>query len=374
MAGLVVLTAPLKTMVPIIKVVGDFCNLRCRYCFYNTQDQSTPQRMDEELLEKFLSHYLELFPGQLLFIWHGGEPLLAGLPFFKKIIELQERHRREGQTIRNAVQTNATLVDDMWAEFFKIHDFRVGVSVDGDKESHDRFRTNLGGRGSFNAVQRGVETLRQHGVHPGFIQTLTHSNTSHAREDFNFLANILGAKSWGVNEYLDVEGVNRAMLGQTISNEELTAFLKTYVDCWLEQDDAGLKIREIENFLAGVFGKRAPGCTFNGTCTSFFCLEYDGRIYPCDRLSNREDLLFGNLTEASLLEILNGSERLAYAEGVNRIHPDCAVCEWQAACHSGCTHHRVGGISGKYYYCETRKTIFAYLKKKVETLKNRCTS
>jgi len=330
--------------------------------------------MSDELLEKFLVQYMELFTGRLIFIWHGGEPLLAGLPFFQKVIDIQARELRDDQTIQNTIQTNATLIDDEWAEFFRTHEFRVGVSLDGDKESHDHFRLNHGGGSSFERVMRGIKILRRHGVEPGIIQTLTNDNVPHVEEDFHFFANILGTKGWGVNDYIDVAGINQAMLGQTVTNEELTQFLKTYIDLWLAQDDPDLRVREIENFISGVFGKRAPNCTFNGSCTGFFCLEYDGRVYPCDRLSNRPDLLFGNLSQQSLLEILNGPTRLKYAEEVNSLHPDCAACEWQKACHNGCTMHRVGGIRGKYFYCRTRKAIFAYLKEKVEAQKHSLTT
>jgi len=370
MAGLVILTSPLKVMVPIIKIMGDFCNLRCRYCFYNTTDQLTRHVMSDELLEKFLVQYMKLFTGRLIFIWHGGEPLLAGLHFFQKIVDLQNREFKEGHVIQNTIQTNATLIDDSWAEFFKTYDFRVGVSLDGDKESHDHFRLNHGGEGSFDHVMQGIKILRRHGVEPGIIQTLTHDNVPRVKEDFDFFANILGAKGWGINDYLDVAGVNRAMLDQTVTNEELTQFLKTYINLWLTQDDPSLRVREIENFISGVFGKMAPNCTFNGFCTGFFCLEYDGRVYPCDRLSNRPEFLFGNLSQQSLVEILNGQTRLKYAEEINFLHPDCAVCEWQKACHNGCTMYRIGGIRGKYYYCETRKEVFAYLKEKVEAQKH----
>ena len=362
----VILTSPLRVMVPIIKIVGDFCNLRCSYCFYNTKDQLTPHVMEEWLLEKFISEYMQLFPGNIYFIWHGGEPLLAGIPFFQKILELQARNSREGYTIKNAVQTNATLVDDKWADFLKTHNFRVGVSLDGGRESHDHFRKNHGGKGSFDQVVRGVEILRRHGIEPGFIQTLTHDNVARAEEDFNFFANIVGAKRWGTNEFFDGQAINKAMVNQSVTNEELTQFLKTCIDSWLRADNPELQIREIDNFLSGVYGKRAPSCTFNGTCTGYFCLEHSGEIYPCDRLSNRPELLFGNLSKHPLLEILNSPARLRYAESVNSLHPDCAECEWQKACHNGCTANRIGGTGGKYHFCETRKAIFAYLKEKVE--------
>jgi len=369
MAGLVSLTLPLEVMIPIIKVVGDFCNLRCRYCFYNTRDQLTRTVMSDELLEKFLVEYMELFSGHLSFIWHGGEPLLAGLPFFRRVLELQRKYLKEGQTIKNVIQTNATLVDDKWAEFFKINDFKVGVSLDGDKESHDHFRLNHGNSGSFDHVVRGIEILRKHGIEPGMIQTLTHDNTAHVREDFNFFVNILGMKQWGVNDFFDTNAVNQAMLGQSITNEELTSFLKTYIDMWIAQDDGAVQVREIENFMAGILGKRAPSCIFNGTCSGYFCLGHDGKVYPCDRLFNRAELLFGDLSSQPLSEILNGSVRLKYAEDVSTLHPDCASCEWQRACHNGCTANRVGGVSGKYYFCETRKATFGYLKDKLNEYK-----
>lgn len=365
----VILTSPLKTVVPIIKVVGNFCNLRCSYCLYNTTNQLIPQCMEEKLLEQFLAQYLKLFSGHLLLIWHGGEPLLAGLRYFERIIELEAKYLKEGQTIRNAIQTNATLINDKWADFFKTHNFKVGVSLDGGRESHNHFRKNHSGRGSFKQVMRGVKILQRHGIQPGFIQTLTHDNATHVKEDFNFFANVLGVKRWGVNDFLDVNSVNQAMVDHSITNEELTAFLKSCIDLWLVQDDGRLRIREIDNFMSGVLGRQSPSCVFNGTCTSFFCIEHDGRVYPCDRFSGRDDLLLGNLVKTSLLDILNGSKRLTYAEVANKLHHDCAVCEWQAACHNGCTYHRVGGVSGKYFYCETRKAIFSYLKEKLQNIR-----
>ena len=369
MSKLIVLSEQFKVLVPIVKVVGDFCNLKCGYCFYNTRDQLTRHIMSDAVLEKFLREYMELFHGHLSFIWHGGEPLLAGLPFFKRIVELQRRYLKDGQTIKNAIQTNATLVDDEWAEFFKAHGFRVGVSLDGSQESHDHFRLNHSGDGSFDHVVRGVSILRRHGIEPGIIQTLTHDNTGRVREDFNFFANILGAKRWGVNDFFDAKAINQAMLDQSISNEELTSFLKVYIDMWLVQDDGEIRIREIENFMAGVLGKRASSCTFNGECNRYFSLEYDGRVYPCDRLFSYPELLFGNLTSQPLSDILNGPTRLKFAEDVSALHPDCASCEWQMACHNGCTANRVGGIRGKYYFCETRKAIFSYLGDKLSKYK-----
>lgn len=369
MTSPVILTSDMNLMVPIIKVVGNFCNLRCGYCFHHDKDQSGYTVMSESILEKFLCEYLELFSGHLSFIWHGGEPLLTGIPFFQKAVELQGRHRKDKQKIRNYIQTNATLIDDEWAEFFKKYGFRVGISLDGDKESHNRFRFDCAGIGSFDQTMRGLEILLRHGIKPGIIQTLTHSNTDRAKENFDFFANALGLKSWGINIYLDVRDENRAMAGQSVSSKRITVFLEKCIDLWLLQNDPDLKIREIDNFIAGVFGKRASSCNFNGSCTGYFCVDYDAKIYPCDRSSGSEFLL-GDLKQQSLLEILNGEKRLSYAKRVNSSHHDCSECEWRNACHSGCPIQRIGGVEGKYYYCETRKSVFVYLKERLDSIKS----
>lgn len=368
MKNSVISTSPYKTMIPIIKIVGDFCNLRCDYCFYNGKNQSSFCIMSDGLLEKFISQYMNLFSQKLVFIWHGGEPLLAGISFFQKVIDLQKKYFRDGHKIQNSIQTNATLIDDKWARFFKKHDFRIGISLDGSKKSHNRFRKDKKNKGSFDRAMKGIRFLQRYKIKPGIIQTLTYDNAVRIKEDFNFFVNILGIKGWGINIYRDMENKNKVMTKQSITNKELTEFLKTCIDLWLVQDDPNLRIREIENFIFGVFGKMARNCTFNGACTTFFCLEYDGRIYPCDRLSGRPDFLFGDLSQQSLLEVLNGLKRLKYAKDVNFIHSDCVTCEWHKACHNGCAMYRVQDIKGKYYYCETRKKIFDYLKERIKTI------
>jgi uncharacterized protein len=350
---------------PIIKVVGDFCNLQCDYCFYHGKDQLTSCVMPFDLLEKFIHEFFELFDGDVRFIWHGGEPLLAGKLFFRAIIDFQSQYRKPTHIVRNTVQTNATLVDDEWATFFKESDFHVGVSLDGGAISHDMFRKNAEGRGSHADVLRGIKTLRKHGVEPGIIQTLTHETISRTAEDFSFFADTLGLKGWGINTFYAAASNAKE---HDVSNEEFAGYLKQCVDLWLEQGDVRLRSREIENFMAGILGKRPRLCIFNGSCASYVCLEHDGRVYPCDRLSGRPEFFLGDLQSQSLEEILNGAARASYASAVETLHPDCAACEWQAACHNGCTHHRVGGISGKYNYCAARKEVFSYLREKVGAL------
>lgn len=352
-------------IIPIIKIVGNSCNLRCGYCFYNATDQSVNCRMSYELLEKFLVEYTRLFTGHLMFIWHGGEPLLANLSFFRKIVEIQSQVTENGREIKNFIQTNATLIDEEWAEFFKKHNFKVGISLDGDEKSHDRFRKNCRDEGSFNQVMRGIKILRTQNIRPGIIQTLTASNLPQTKENFDFFTKVVRVKGWSTNIYLDINNKNQIMPDQSLTNKQLTTFLTDQINLWLDHDDPELKIREVENFISGMFGKKSPSCAFNGCCTRYFCLEHDGKIYPCDRSSGCSDLLLGDISRQSLVGVLNGAKRLKYTVRVNNLPPECLSCEWQKSCNNGCTMHRIGGIDGKYYFCEARKTVFAYLKNRI---------
>jgi uncharacterized protein len=327
-------------------------------------DQTTKRIMSIELLEKLFREYFELFSSRdLLFIWHGGEPLLAGLSFFEEAIDLQRHFAKKGQLIKNDIQTNATLIDDEWANFFRKYNFRVGVSLDGNRETHDRFRKESTGAGSFERTVRGIKILQEHSINPGVIQVVTRDTVSRSKENFQFLVKERGIKSIAVNSFLYLEGINKRMATETLNNRDFINYLKTYIELWLEADDPELRIREIENFLAGVLGKQAPTCTFNGLCTKFFCLNYDGTVYPCDAFSNREDLVLGDFSKQSLSEIFTSTKSRKYLEEVKKYPPECKTCEWLDACHNGCTYQRIAGISGKYYYCHTRKSIFKYMKK-----------
>jgi uncharacterized protein len=364
MSEFALISAPYRTITPIIKIVGDYCNLRCSYCFYSGRDQAVRQMMDESLLQEFIRQYLGLFTGKLSFIWHGGEPLLAGIGFFEKIVEFQQRYAVDGQSISNHVQSNGTLMNGRWATFFKTHNFKVGISIDGAQTSHDLFRKGRKGEKTFGKVAKGIGVLREHGIPFGVIQVLTTSGIPRLPENFRFFAHELGLKQWSVNVFLDRD--NPEMAHESVTNEQFAYALKTLADLWIKQRDKHLTIREIESFVHGVMGKRTGYCTFCGDCTRYFCLNYDGMIFPCDSFTNEPESALGSLHDGSLLSILNGERRLSYAAKVDTPHSDCVQCQWRLVCNNGCTWLRVGGPDGKYYYCEARKEMFTHMQGMVE--------
>jgi len=348
-------------MVPIVKIVGDLCNLRCSYCFYNSKEQGLRQLMSLELLERLISQYAQIFSNRAQFIWHGGEPLLAGISFFEEIVDLQRRYFKERAVIENCVQTNGTLLNRKWAEFFKANNFQISISLDGCEENHNHFRKYADGTGTFPKVLNGLKILRTYGIEPGLIQVITRDSLQYSQQNFQFLADSLRIRSWSFIPFYNKDRFNPMRI-QSLSNSKLTRFLKTYIDCWFDRDNPCLRIVDIEDFLCGIWGKRASLCSFNGCCEEFFCVDWDGKIYPCDGyLSNSPDLAIGDLSRQSLRDMLQGRLWREFIKKAKTAPRECLRCQWYEACHNGCPSYRVGGINGKYYFCEMRKKIFSYL-------------
>lgn len=345
-----------KNVTLIMKIVGVFCNMKCRYCFYQDNSQQEETIMSADLLEKIIRQYLEINQPTYKFIWHGGEPTLAGITFFEKVIEFQEKHRQPGQIIGNAIQTNGTLINEDWATFFKDNDFGVGISLDGCKNSHNKFRRYANGGESFDDIVRGVKLLQSKNVRLGFIQTVAKSNLSNILEDFKFFTEELGIEGWGTNYYLDKS--NCGMSQQTVTPLEMAAHVIQTTDLWLERNDANLKIREIEDHFHPFLNCESYSCDFNGSCGHFLCIDWNGDVYPCDRFSSQEEYLIGCLQTKDFSEILDGKEMQLNYQRTKFLSLECQKCKWLTFCQNGCVSLRVPDSHGRYYYCEARKKIF----------------
>ncbi len=348
--------------VPIIKVVGDACNLRCDYCFYHGREQQPCRFLSHALLESFLQQYFTLFQGEMSFVWHGGEPLLAGIDFYEDVLALQKRFAKAGDVVENKIQTNGTLVTDDWALFFKKNDFRIGVSLDGNKTLHDRHRKNAGHSGSFGEVLRGISILRRHGISPGVIQTITRGSLPELDENFRFFVEELGLNGWATNLFHEDSSASHLLIGEGLRDEDVSRLFEFMLSFWLAQNDSALSFREIENAIAGVSGHRAKSCSYNGTCASYFCLDADGRVWPCDRLSTDSRYLLGDLTTQTLEEILTGGAAIKHEERSRQLAEDCVSCRWRNACNNGCTAMR-DPDTDIYVYCGARKSLFGALSK-----------
>lgn len=188
-----------------VKIVGDFCNIRCSYCRNRDFEQGTKSVMSLEKLEQLFVFLDSQAQEKIRVNWHGGEPLLAGRNFFNKIVELEKFYARKIWS--NAVQTNVTLVTHEWAEFFARNNFHIGVSIDGSEKTHDNDRISASGKGTYQKAMHGVSVLRSHGIYPGTICTVTKKTVGFAKEMFSGLVNA-GFKNIAFNAFYNTAAEN----------------------------------------------------------------------------------------------------------------------------------------------------------------------
>lgn len=363
----------------LIKPASAVCNLDCSYCFYLDREadpyKELPARvMSTETLERLVDQYLFYSYPQSTFAFQGGEPTLAGLPFFEKLVSLQQRYGRNGQSVSNALQTNGVVLDRAWGQLFREYQFLIGLSLDGPEEINDLYRFNKAGHGTYKNVMRGLEALQQEKVDFNILCVVSQSNVKRAREVYKFY------RSLGI-EYMqfiplaefDAEG---KPLPFTITAEEYGRFLCEIFDLWWPERRK-IRVRFFDNLAEAIAGQKPGSCTMHETCDSYVVVEYNGDVYPCDFFVESQWKL-GNTNLDSFPEIARRQKRYSFAVKKTLAHPECQVCEYQAICHGGCPKTRHGmhrQFEDLDYFCAAYKMIFAKavgpLRKDVEKLLGR---
>lgn len=260
-----------------VKIVGDLCNLRCHYCRNREFKQDDITVMRIEVLEN-LFRIIAALPQKVIRIcWHGGEPLLAGLAFFEKIIVFEKKLFQK--RFINSVQTNATLVTNNWGEFFSKNNFHIGVSIDGSEIMHNANRKYISGKGSYKDALRGVKIFRSYGINPGSICTITRDTVSLAYEGFLSLVEN-GFTGISFNTFYNIAS-DLKEADKSVSDGEWTTFLKRVFDEWMRINSLNIRIREIDQILAWTKNLVSNNCAFKGTCANWLVINWDGHIYPC---------------------------------------------------------------------------------------------
>lgn len=354
----------------LIKPASAVCNLDCAYCFYLDREadpyKALPaRRMTSDTLERLVDTWLFYSYPQSTFAFQGGEPTLAGLRFFERLVELQKQYGRNGQSVSNALQTNAVLIDENWARLFKEYNWLLGVSLDGPAEVNDLYRYNKEGRGTWKRVIESVETLQKHKVEFNCLCVLSQANVEKPRELYRFY------RSLGVDNLqfiplaeFDAQG---APLPFTITPEQYGRFLCEMFDLWWP-DRRKVRIRFFDNTAEALAGMKPGSCTMHETCDSYVVVEYNGDVYPCDFFVEK-DWKLGNIVLDSWSEIARRQRRFGFASKKTLHHPECQVCEYQSICHGGCPKFRHGPhqrFEDLDYFCSAYKMIFA---KSVDPLK-----
>lgn len=347
----------------LIKPVSAVCNLDCAYCFYLDRDadpyKALPaRRMTDDTLERLVETYLFYSYPNSVFSFQGGEPTLAGLPFFTKLVELQKRHGRGGQEVSNALQTNGILLDKGWCELFRSYNWLVGVSLDGPEEVNDLYRFNKQGRGTWKRVIESVELLQKNQVEFNILCVLSQANVGRADSLYRFFRG-LGIEHMQFIPLAEFDPGGDP-LPFTITPEQYGRFLCELFDLWWP-DRRKVRIRFFDNIAEAVAGQKPGTCTMHETCDSYVVVEYNGDVYPCDFFVESGWKL-GNVDLDSWPEIARRTRRYQFAAKKALGHPECQVCEYQSICHGGCPklrHGRHARFEDLDYFCQAYKMIYA---------------
>ncbi|MBS1854126.1 MAG: anaerobic sulfatase maturase [Acidobacteria bacterium] len=358
----------------LIKPASAVCNLDCEYCFYldraaDPYSALPGRRMTFDTLERLVDTYLFYSYPNSVFAFQGGEPTLAGLPFFEKLVELQQRYGRSNQAVSNALQTNAVLIDKNWCDLFRQYNWLLGVSLDGPQEINDLYRFNKEKRGTWKRVMQSVETLQANKVEFNILCVLSSANVEKPKELYRFYRSI-GVDNIQFIPLAEFDGLGNR-LPFTITPEQYGRFMVEMFELWWPERRK-VRIRAFDNIAEAVAGQKPGNCTMHETCDSYVVVEYNGDVYPCDFFVENPWKL-GNINDDSWTEIARRTKRYSFAGKKTIAHPECQVCEWQSLCHGGCPkfrHGPRGNFEDLDYFCSAYKMMFS---RSVEPLKKELT-
>lgn len=362
-----------KPLYVMLKPAGAHCNLACKYCYYleknNLYQNSHRHLMSDEMLEQFTREYIEAqtMP-QVLFTWHGGEPLMRSIDFYKKALELQKKYAH-GKQIDNVIQTNGTLLTDEWCEFFAKNHWLVGISIDGPQEYHDHYRVTPAGKPSWEKVMQGIQLLKKHRVEWNAMAVVNAYNAEHPLEFYHFFRD-------NGCQYLQftpiVERLTEHEDGRTLASladdreipladasvtpQQWGNFLCTIFDDWVRHDVGKTFVEIFDCTLANWMGVLPGICAYSKECGHAGVMEHNGDVYSCDHFVFPEYKL-GNIREQSLIDMLYGEKQQAFSRLKHTSLPrQCKECDMEFACHGECPKNRFEkdkyGEPGLNYLCQ----------------------
>ena len=349
-----------KPLYVMLKPAGAHCNLDCKYCYYleknNLYNTSQRHLMTDEMLEQFTQEYIEAQTmNQVLFTWHGGEPLMRSIDFYKKALKLQKKYAH-GKQIDNVIQTNGTLLTDEWCEFFAQNHFLVGISIDGPQEYHDHYRRTSAGKPSWEKVMHGISLLKKHQVEWNAMAVVNAYNAEHPLEFYHFF------RSNGC-QYLQFTPIVERLTEHeitiadfSVTPEQWGKFLCTIFDVWVRHDVGKIFVEIFDCTLANWVGVQPGICAYSKECGHAGVMEHNGDVFSCDHFVFPEYKL-GNIQDKSLIDMLYGEKQQAFSRLKHTSLPrQCKECDMEFACHGECPKNRFEndkyGESGLNYLCK----------------------
>lgn len=375
------------------KPAGAHCNLACDYCYY-LEKQKLYQNgekhvMSDQLTEVFVREYIQSqFGREVNFTWHGGEPMIRPLSYYKKVVRWQRQYA-EGKTILNCLQTNGTLLTPEWCRFLHDEGWLVGISIDGPQNMHDAYRMKRNGAPTWEKVMQGIEMLDRYEVEWNAMAVVNDITATRPLEFYRFFRDELECRYLQFTPVVErihrhqdgrhlahvMDGEEYAVAPFSVTPEAWGEFLCTMFDEWYRNDVGEMFVQTFEATLANWAGVTPGVCSLSDWCGHAAVMEHNGDIYCCDHFVFPEYYL-GNIRNRGILDMLNSEKQMAFADMKTKGLPaQCHKCQWQFACHGECPRNRFvktrDGEPGLNYLCEGYRRYFEHVAPFMEELKGR---
>jgi uncharacterized protein len=351
----------------LVKPSGPDCNLDCTYCFYLEKEALFPEtkqhRMSPEVQEEMIRQVMQQSGESVSIAWQGGEPALMGLDFYKRVIELEKKYSH-GQSVGNGFQTNGILLDREWAQFFKKYEWLIGLSLDGPKHIHDKYRKDKGLHPTFEKVEEVAKMLLEEGVAVNAMCCITDYSSDFAEEIYNYYKNL--GLTW--MQFIPVVETNKddptKAAPFSLSDEKYGQFLITLFDLWLNDFKNGeptTSIRHFESVFYTYVGLEVPECALMKECGAYVTVEHNGNVYSCDFFVEPKHRL-GNIMQSRISDMLNSKKQTEFGKAKTVLPRKCKFCPWYSKCFGGCTKDRIKDPNDQRQprFCRAYQMFFAH--------------
>lgn len=335
--------------------------MRCKYCFYADIADNRAVRsygiMSEQTLESLVRKAFDYASGSVTFAFQGGEPTLAGLDFYRKLIEFEKRYNINGIRIQNAIQTNGYIINEEWARFLAENGFLVGISLDGTREVHDSLRVDRDGKGTFSAAVRAIRLFEKHGVEFNILCVVNNFVARSPKKIYDAL------KKYAYLQFIpcldSFDGDKRIF---SLTEERYTAFLQTTFKEYYKDFCAGkpTSVRNFDNYIGILLGMPPENCAMAGICTCYTVVEGDGSVFPCD-FYVLDAWRLGNINDSSFEELITSPVAGRFVDISTNRSEECSDCRWYPLCRGGCRRERepiVNGSPSLNRFCNCYKSFF----------------
>ena len=338
---------------PALKLT-ESCNLSCSYC-YQEGRLGPDHFMDTVTLDRILEELSSNTTGPMHLLWYGGEPTLFGTQRFADALD-RAGQAFSGRTLYHGIQTNATQIDEEWADLLALHRFAVTTSLDGPEWLHDAQRPDRRGRGTHGVALAGIRALQARGIQPRVSAVITPRSLPHAEDLVDYFAEA------GLPE-VDFVPSTRCTRGRfeiEVDGAAFADFIVRVFERWLQLGRPGFRVRFLAELARKMAGHHPYYCKLEQSCSEFVVFGYNGDVYPCDEFSGIPEYLLGNLHESSLAEIRSSPRAQAHFQEWASVPPACQACRWVKLCQGGCPWERqlTGAQGNPTLMCPAMKAVF----------------